>query len=842
MKKKLEDILKYAKTIFLIGILILIVYEIAKLRKEISVTDLRMIMESVGIFKLLIICIFAFVAISPMLNYDFLFSKMLGDDRDKKYILERSITINTFNNLIGFGGLVNIGLRAQYFEPEDKKGGFAKLIVKSFLFYFTGCSFLAMVGLVYAIFAKDTNILKFWPVLVGGMAYFPLAFGISKYKNNDDIRFSRDFAIKFSLTSVLEWSGAFLTFLLIGFILGIKLNFFRLLAIFIISNLTGIISMIPGGLGSFDLLALRLLTSYGINKELVLSWLLLYRLFYYVIPFFLGLIFFIKNSENILIKAKDEIGAKLAKSLSLDLLVILLYILGVFFIFSVTIPDELSKIEWISKFGHLQGNLIYQFPSVVFGCLYIFLGLANKKKVKRAFLPTMVVLFLGLVYAKITKFSLYTMTYIIFCMVLAYISKNLLYKNQLVYSYENKTRLTLLLALISLISIIFFTKNYQIIKINRLNEFVIMPYDVPLFKILAFLLVLWACIYILNLYLRGKKERIGQKVDFSIIDYLLQTYPSTTSAGLAYLGDKDIFYAKDEEGNIRSALQFYTYKDKLVVMGDPFGDPYYYEDLIKNFIKEADLYDYNPIFYEISEDYIMKLHDYGYGFMKFGESASVRVEEFSLEGKKNKSFRNVVNKFDKANISFEVVSPPHDLALMAQMRTLSDKWLDGRKEMGFSIGFFDEAYLQKCKLALVRQEDGSLIAFANLMPDENCPMATIDLMRFDPARSPNGAMDFLFINLFLYCKSIGKEAFDLGMAPLYNVGVNENSFLEEKLAFLVYKFGDRFYSFEGLRNYKRKFASLWVPVYTSYSKKTWLFYLVLILFKVERLAPKKLES
>lgn len=796
MKKKVENILSYAKRIFFIGILILIVFEFAKLRKEISINDLRDIMESVGIFKLLILCIFAFIAISPMINYDFLFSKMIGEERDKKYILERSITINTFNNLIGFGGLVNIGLRAQYFEPEDNKGAFAKLIVKSFLFYFTGCSFLALVGLIYGIASKDFIILKFWPVLLGGILYFPLALAVSKFKNEDKIRFSKDFALKFSLTSVLEWTGAFLTFFIIGKVLGLKINLLTLLAIFIISNLTGIISMIPGGLGSFDLLALSLLTSYRINKELVLSWLLLYRLFYYVIPFFVGLIFFIKNSENILIKAKDEVGAKLAKSLSLDLLVLLLYILGIFFIFSVTIPDELEKISWLSKFGHLQGNLIYQFPSILFGILYIFLGLANKKKVKRAFGPTMLILFLGLIYAKFTKFSLYTMTYIIFCMVLAYISKNLLYKNQLIYSYEDKTRLTLFLAFISLISIIFFTKNYHIVKINRLNKYILLPFDVPLIKVFSVLLILCLCVYILNLYLRGERKTIGESVDFPKIDYLLENYPSTTSAGLAYLGDKDIFCLEDKEKKLRAALQFFTYKDKVVVMGDPFGDPDFYDELLENFIKEANLYDYNPIFYEISEKYLMKLHDHGFAFMKFGESASVKVEEFSLEGKRNKSFRNVMNKFDKANIKFHILSPPHSKEVMKELKDLSDKWLDGRKEIGFSLGFFAQDYLQKSDLAVVRDENGDLIAFANIIPNENCQMLTIDLMRFDQEKSPNGAMDFLFINLFLYCKDIGKEYFDLGMAPLYNVGVNENSFLEEKLAFLVYKFGDRFYSFE----------------------------------------------
>ena len=42
----------------------------------------------------------------------------------------------------------------------------------------------------------------------------------------------------------------------------------------------------------------------------------------------------------------------------------------------------------------------------------------------------------------------------------------------------------------------------------------------------------------------------------------------------------------------------------------------------------------------------------------------------------------------------------------------------------------------------------------------------------------------------------------MGMAPLANVGTEEDSFIEEKVANLVYVFAQRFYSFSGLQRYK----------------------------------------
>ncbi|MFR3960216.1 MAG: phosphatidylglycerol lysyltransferase domain-containing protein [Streptococcus salivarius] len=36
------------------------------------------------------------------------------------------------------------------------------------------------------------------------------------------------------------------------------------------------------------------------------------------------------------------------------------------------------------------------------------------------------------------------------------------------------------------------------------------------------------------------------------------------------------------------------------------------------------------------------------------------------------------------------------------MKAVSDIWLNGRKEKGFSLGFFDVAYLQQAPIAIVR--------------------------------------------------------------------------------------------------------------------------------------------
>jgi len=145
--------------------------------------------------------------------------------------------------------------------------------------------------------------------------------------------------------------------------------------------------------------------------------------------------------------------------------------------------------------------------------------------------------------------------------------------------------------------------------------------------------------------------------------------------------------------------------------------------------------------------------------------------------------------------------------------------------------------------------EGTLVAFANLMPTGDQQMTSIDLMR---ARrdAPSGIMDGLFVYLFETCRDQGYASFNLGMAPLANVGVSEFSFIEERAAHLIYEYGSNFYSFQGLRAYKEKYVTDWQPKYLAYCRRQSLIYTMLQLGLVinqpttplPRLAPRWLSS
>ena len=82
---------------------------------------------------------------------------------------------------------------------------------------------------------------------------------------------------------------------------------------------------------------------------------------------------------------------------------------------------------------------------------------------------------------------------------------------------------------------------------------------------------------------------------------------------------------------------------------------------------------------------------------------------------------------------FEIIKPPFTHELLNELKEVSDDWLQGRREKGFSLGFFNEDYLNKAEIAILKDNASQNIAFTSLMPVyDNNKSISVDLMRFKP--------------------------------------------------------------------------------------------------------------
>jgi phosphatidylglycerol lysyltransferase len=152
---------------------------------------------------------------------------------------------------------------------------------------------------------------------------------------------------------------------------------------------------------------------------------------------------------------------------------------------------------------------------------------------------------------------------------------------------------------------------------------------------------------------------------------------------------------------------------------------------------------------------------------------------------------------------------------MPELARVSDTWLAAKKtaEKGFSLGFFDPAYVGHFDVAVVRGP-GGIVAFGNIWRAGAGSELSIDLMRYSDD-APKNVIDFLLVECMLWGRAQGFQWFNLGMAPLSGLEQHALAPAWHKLGRLVQRYGESYYHFEGLRKYKEKFQPVWRPRYLA---------------------------
>jgi phosphatidylglycerol lysyltransferase len=207
--------------------------------------------------------------------------------------------------------------------------------------------------------------------------------------------------------------------------------------------------------------------------------------------------------------------------------------------------------------------------------------------------------------------------------------------------------------------------------------------------------------------------------------------------------------------------------------------------------------------------------DLGMSLFNVGEEGRVPLAELTLEGKQWVDLRKARNRFERMGAEF-IVEPRESVQeLLPVLRSISDEWLASKnaREKGFSLGQFDDAYLKRNPVAVLRL-DGRVVAFASMWVGVNRQEFSADLMRYS-STAPSGAMDCLFANLLLWGRQEGYEYMSLGMAPLSGLEGRRLAPLWHKLGDALFDHGERFYNFRGLYEFKEKFAPEWEPRYLA---------------------------
>ncbi|MGD8278841.1 MAG: bifunctional lysylphosphatidylglycerol flippase/synthetase MprF [Gemmatimonadota bacterium] len=611
---------------------------------------------------------------------------------------------------------------------------------------------------------------------------------------------------------VLDWAvAAAVLYALLPTDLGISFGLFT--GVFMIGQIAGLISHVPGGLGVFEAVLLALLPEQGSETHIVAS-LVIYRGIYYLMPLIaaalsLGAYEALRGRERV-----QRVAGQLGRGLSIVapyVLSITTFVGGLVLLFSGATPAQSGRLGWLSDVLPLPVIEVSHFLGSVTGACLVVLAWGLQRRVNAALHLTAGLLAAGIAFSLLKGLD-YEEAILLTAMLAALVAARREFHRHASLFSERFTpawAAAILGAVLAAAGLGIFAYTHIAYSSELWWRFTL-DGDAPRFlraTVGTLAVVLGAGV--LRLIRPGASEIHEPRPDDVERANRIAVRSPLTYPQLASLGDKAFLFHGD------AFLMYAVEGRSWVSMGDPVGPVADCEALAWRFRELVDSHGGWPVFYQVRPGALPLYLDMGLALTKLGEEARVPLCEFDLEGSKRKAFRHTLRRLERDGVTFRVLARGDADPALDELRRVSDDWLERKnaQEKGFSLGFFDPGYLGRSRVA-VAEAGGRIVAFANLLDGADLDELSVDLMRYS-RDAPSSVMEYLILKLLLWGRDQGYRWFSLGMAPLAGLEARRLSPLWSRMGAAVFRYGEHFYNFRGLREYKAKFDPVWEPRYLA---------------------------
>ncbi|WMP17472.1 bifunctional lysylphosphatidylglycerol flippase/synthetase MprF [Thiothrix lacustris] len=814
--------------------------------RQVDMAAVHAAFKQVSLFNTLLLIVVGLLVVSLNALYDVLLLRWLRIKANAVYVARYAWLASVLNNVAGFAGMTGAGVR--YLGLGNAGVAARDAVAFAGLVLFSMPVGLSVLSTAVLVLHTDMLVKLAMPssLAVGVLGLVSLYWVLFLLVAGGGVLHRRLLAdtpplafpqrVGLLLVSLLDWLAVVLLLELCLWVVGVKLPLDVLLAAFTVAATLGWVSMVPGGLGVFEGTMLALLGGVVNDASLMLAALLLFRVVYYFIPFLFGVQMlsglplvkegggvdeFIQRFQAHPLLRLGQVPLRFLGQVSTQVLAYLTFAAGVVLLVSAAFPGMAIRLESLSPYVPLVLREGFHLSSVVAGALLLGLARGISAGMRGAYHTTQSVLLLGIVMTLLKGLD-YEEALLLLVLATLLRANKAAFRHRGYPLISRRSLRWLVAGLLALLlaaglgEMLYGSTQFTV----RLGAFghgadaarYARALIVMLLTFLAWLGWTWFSMPLpasMTLPERGLLERARR---------FYTEIGHTGYAYLSFLGDKYLFLTDQET----ALIQYGHKRNHLIALGDPAAaDSAGVAEGIRAFRSMAEDYNRVAVFYQVDEANLHYYLNAGFALLKLGEKAQVPLEDFTLVGKKSQKLRTALNHGTRDGLSFEVVQHPLEEALWQELQAVSDAWLDDKQaaEKGFSLGRFERAFLEQCAgFALVKQH-GRVVAFASVTPDfGQRDEYRIDLMRH-LADTPNGTMDFLFVSLMQHAAQAGYAWFDLGVAPLAGVGDSVWSPREERLIRLVYQYGNHFYNFKGLRDYKNKFNPQWRSLYLAYPRR-----------------------
>jgi lysyl-tRNA synthetase class 2 len=322
--------------------------------------------------------------------------------------------------------------------------------------------------------------------------------------------------------------------------------------------------------------------------------------------------------------------------------------------------------------------------------------------------------------------------------------------------------------------------------------------------------------YVVWLAVRSHQPRAGASdLDRQDARRLVEQLGCDSLAWFALRRDKSYYF--DERR--RAFIAYRAAGGFAVVSGDPIGDPEAFGEVTDGFLRycqgrawRVSALGVGPVGRDLWEAR-------GLRTAYVGDEAIVRPADFSLEGRAIRKVRQSVTRLQKAGYTCRVMRAgelgPDG---WEQVEQISEAWLDGAPERGFSMAIDDMRAPEHglAVLALALDPEGRVAGFVHLAPVPAAAGLSLSTMRRLP-ETPNGLMEFILCETFVWARAHEIARISLNFAAFGELLRAEGELArgQRVMRFVLGK-ADRYFQVERLLAFNRKFLPLWEPRYAAF--------------------------
>jgi phosphatidylglycerol lysyltransferase len=656
-----------------------------------------------------------------------------------------------------------------------------------------GTLLLAAVGAyaLWACLARGTLEIRGWALRAPGAAIGLTQLGLS--------------VLDLSLSSAVMWSLLPAT---------AHISFISFVGVYAAAVLAGIISHVPGGVGVFE--AVMLFSLPSVPPDVLLGSLLAYRAVYYLVPLVFGTLLFgskeLAAQRGRLARAQELASIYIAPVIP-QIAGGLTFLAGALLLFSGATPAVDERLAFLDQFlplavleaSHLAGSIV--------GLALLVLARALFRRVQAAYHITVWLLVAGIFASLLKGLDFEEASLLVLVLAVLVLGRRAFYRPTAILAERFTPAWVACITGVIVMAVWIGIVSYSHVSYSdELWWTFALDGNAPRMLRASLAVIVLSTGYLLwNMLRPARPEPAVAGAEELARARALIAASDVTVANAALIGDKRLLFS--DAGD--AFLMYQIAGRSWIALGDPIGSRAGAEELVWRLREMSDHHGGQTVFYQVCADRLALYVDLGLAALKIGEEARVPLGEFSLDGAARADLRQAHRRAQRDGATFEVVAAAGVEALLPDLQRISDAWLSAKStgEKRFSVGAFSLQYLQQFPLALVRSQ-GVPAAFANLWATATRAELSVDLMRFAPD-APRGSMDYLFIELMLWGQREGYRWFNLGMAPLSGLETHPLAPAWHRVGNFIFRHGEHFYNFEGLRRYKAKFDPSWEPRYLA---------------------------